>query len=597
MAERPVFEALTSRAKALAEAISEVEGTSRTLSNLRLLSFLVAAGLFGAAVFHALGRLALPGAGLSMVAFIALVARHAKVVARLTRLQAAAALTERALARGNGGWRQFKETGAHLADETHPYAIDLDVVGQGSLFQKLDDTATRGGERVLARTLLQGLEATEVAAQQAAVRELAPWLERRQTLLAELRDVGAAKPDPEPLLAWIENGTGLEKLRWAFVLAHVVPPVSLALGLLAALEVIEPWAALPGFVLQAAIVGLTRGPIARTFELLQKGEQDFSRFSAAFAELEAWPVTAPRLVSLKQGLSPQGSSIASRFRTFEALFGRAGLRANPQIHWFFNFTLLWDVHAFVRLERWRSAQAQGARQWIEALGELEALCCLAQAAYEHPGDAWPEVVDGPLKLEATAVAHPLLDAPVANDVSLPGPGHALVVTGSNMSGKTTYLRSMGLLAVMARAGLPVRATSATVSVRTTITSMRVKDSLERGVSYFYAEVRRIKAILEAAKASPQGTLFLLDEIFLGTNTRERQIASRALIEHLLKEGASGAITTHDLSLTELQRTTVRNVHFRDEVTNGEMTFDYRLREGVVQGSNALEILRRAGVPV
>jgi DNA mismatch repair ATPase MutS len=169
-----------------------------------------------------------------------------------------------------------------------------------------------------------------------------------------------------------------------------------------------------------------------------------------------------------------------------------------------------------------------------------------------------------------------------------------------MSGKTTLMRAMGLTQVMALAGLPVCASSLQVSVAQVLTSMRVKDSLERGVSYFYAEVQRIKALLDAAQADRDRCLFLLDELFMGTNTKERQIASRQLVLMLLDAGACGAVTTHDLSLCELsveRPTLIRNVHFRDDVSGGDMTFDYRLREGIVQTTNALEVLRRAGVPV
>ena len=187
-----------------------------------------------------------------------------------------------------------------------------------------------------------------------------------------------------------------------------------------------------------------------------------------------------------------------------------------------------------------------------------------------------------------------------NDVKLEGPGTALVITGSNMSGKTTLMRAMGLNTVLALAGMPVAAQTLKLSVVQVLTTMRVKDSLERGISYFYAEVQRIKLILDVAQANPKRTLFLLDELLMGTNTRERQIASRELLRMLLATGAAGALTTHDLSLTELASypgLTVRNVHFRDLEQNGEMTFDYLLRDGVVETTNALEVLRRAGVEI
>jgi DNA mismatch repair ATPase MutS len=236
----------------------------------------------------------------------------------------------------------------------------------------------------------------------------------------------------------------------------------------------------------------------------------------------------------------------------------------------------------------------------EEIDELEALSAFAGYAFECPDDVFPEVTDQGFSVKATGLAHPLLERPVRNDLGLSGPGQALVITGSNMSGKTTLMRTLGLNAVMALAGLPVRATSFSIARAQVLTSMRVKDSLERGVSYFYAEVQRIKLVLDTARANRDACLFLLDELFMGTNAKERTLASKYLLRELLSLGASGAVTTHDLALCELEHEVpgqVLNVHFRDVVVEGEMTFDYTLRPGIVQTTNALEVLRRAGVMV
>ena len=263
-----------------------------------------------------------------------------------------------------------------------------------------------------------------------------------------------------------------------------------------------------------------------------------------------------------------------------------------------NWLLLWDLHWLHRLETWRRAHGQGARAWFEALAEFEALSALATYRYEEPVAVFPQISDGPLHFTAEALCHPLLDAPVANDFQIQGPGEVWVITGSNMSGKTTLLRTVGLAVVMARAGAPVRAKTLRCSQPHVLTSMRIKDSLERGVSYFYAEVQRTKRLLDAAKAQPGQCLFLLDELMMGTNARERQIASREVVRQLLLSGASGAITTHDLSLTEWTGDTrAHNVHFSDEVHNGQMHFDYQLKRGVVTTTNALKLLEAAGVPM
>ncbi len=296
----------------------------------------------------------------------------------------------------------------------------------------------------------------------------------------------------------------------------------------------------------------------------------------------------------------QGPPVSERFRRFGRLYGFAELRQSGQLHAVINLLLLWDVHWLFRLEAWRRVNGKQVRGWFSALAELEALSSLAGLAHDRPGFVFPTLVAGEPRFEARALGHPLLDRPVRNHVSLSGGGRALLITGSNMSGKTTLLRAIGVSAVMAQAGLPCCAEALTVSELRVLTSMRVTDSLERGVSYFYAEVKRMKAVLDAAAEAKGRALFLLDELLLGTNTRERQIASRELLRLLLATGASGAITTHDLSLAELENeapSQVKNVHFRDLVEDGKMTFDYQLREGVVDSTNALRVLRQAGIEV
>jgi DNA mismatch repair ATPase MutS len=229
---------------------------------------------------------------------------------------------------------------------------------------------------------------------------------------------------------------------------------------------------------------------------------------------------------------------------------------------------------------------------------MEALCALGGFAHERADAVFPQVTDGEPAIVALGLSHPLLAHPVGNDVAIRGRGHALLLTGSNMSGKSTMLRAIGTNVVLALAGAPVVARSFSVTALRLATSMRVEDSLERGVSYFYAEVQRLKAVLDVAIANPGQTLFLLDEVLLGTNTRERQIASREILLRLLETGAIGAVTTHDLDLTALaeeMQGRIVNGHFRDQLVDGKMTFDYRLCPGVVDTSNALRILELAGI--
>ncbi|HET9449509.1 MAG TPA: DNA mismatch repair protein MutS, partial [Aggregicoccus sp.] len=476
----------------------------------------------------------------------------------------------------------------------------LDVFGQGSLFQLMNETATRAGEEQLAAWLGAPAQAAEVAERQGAVRELAPLLPFRQELCVEAHGVARDKADPRRFIRWAEGASLLAPIAWARPVAWVLPPLTLLAFVLGRLDVLPRplwWA---GLLLQLGVVLLTRKRLGAAAGELSEGERDFMRYAPLFARVEAQAFTHPALRRLQAGLgADEGAPVSHRLARFSRRYALVELRRN-QFHPLFNLLTLMDVHALFALQRWRTQHGAQVRRWFEALAQLEALSCLAGLAHDRPAFCFPQVTDGPPRVVARGLGHPLLDAPVLNDVALPGPSHALLVTGSNMSGKTTLLRALGANTVLALAGAPACAQALELTSLQVLTSMRVKDSLERGVSYFYAEVQRLKSVLDAAQAAGGRALFLLDEILLGTNTRERQLASREVLRLLLATGAIGGVTTHDLSLTALAEepgSHVVNVHFRDHLEEGQMVFDYRLRQGVVDTTNALRVLRMAGIPV
>ncbi len=590
-----------------AEAAKEAARLDRrgaALAHGRALTFIAALAFAGVTVFERLPSWGWWAAGGSLLCYVLLAWIHGKVIAAEERAKVRAALNARGLQRLDGKWHGFPEKGERFLKELadHPYAADLDVFGQGSLFQLLDESATKAGEARLAQWLSAPASPEVVRARQAAVRELSPLVAFRQALLVESRMVARQKVDPGKFVEWAEGGPYLREVRWARPFGFILPPVTLVLFALGRYDVIERWWWWLGLLALVGIVAVTRKPLNAFYERVVLGENGFVRFGETFATVEAQAFQSPLLQELAGRLKPQdGAGASERLRRFSHRFSFAEARQSSQLHAGLNLLTLWDLHWLLALERWREESGPKVRGWFEALAELEALCSLATYAFERPELTWPEVRDeGPAHFEATALSHPLLDAPIANDVRLAGPGAALIVTGSNMSGKTTLLRSIGANAIVAMAGGPVRAARMSQSRLAIFTSMRVKDSLERGVSYFYAEVQRIRSVLEGTQAAGGQALFLLDEILLGTNTRERQIASREILRLLLETGAIGAVTTHDLTLTELGGVPwadVRNVHFRDVLQDGRMTFDYRMREGVVETTNALRVLRDAGVPV
>ena len=590
----------TERRAAAQADLTALDRVSARYANLRTVAFLAAVVIAGLILAGRLTRVWWWGSAAAVVVYGVLAVLHHQVFRREGRAKLYVLLNERGLARLGRGWHEFTERGERFLSGGHLYTPDLDVFGQGSLFQLLNETATRAGEERLAAWLSSPASAAEVEARQGAARELAPRVDFRQDLCVDSRVVAKEKADPALFIRWAEAGPSLDSIRWAKPVAVVLPLVTLALYVLEELDVLPDSSVWLGLAAQLAVAVITRRTLRAMDEGVEAGERGFVRYAPLFERVEGQKFEHPLLRQLQSGLQRPGEKpVSAHFARFSRLFSFIEFKRHqfhPIVHWL----TLWDIHALFALERWRAAHGKHVRRWFEALAELEALSCVAGLAHDRPEFCWPVLeAQGP-RVEATVLGHPLLDAPVPNDVSLPGPRHALLITGSNMSGKTTLMRALGANVVLALAGAPVCAKTFRLSPLQVLTSMRVKDSLERGVSYFYAEVQRIKAVLDAAQAAKGQALFLLDEILLGTNTRERQIASREVLRLLLGTGACGAVTTHDLSLAVLADEPgahVVNVHFRDHLEDGKMVFDYKLRQGVVDTTNALRVLRLAGVPV
>ena len=595
----PVAGAHAAAAATRDRSVRALDRRMALVANGRALTFLGAAALTGLTLFERLPGGAWAGAGACAVAYALLAAYHAGLLAKEARAKEEAAWHRRALARLDGTWLDLPSRGERFANPGHLYASDLDLFGRGSLFQWIDETATGAGEERLAAWLLSPAGAAEVRARQEAAQELAGLPEMRRDLSVSGRLGVRSRQSPRPFLDWAEAPPRLTHLGFMRPLAWALPALTLAAAVGASSGLVHrlvPW----GFLfLQAAAVALTRRAFSEAWLALDAAEGSSATLGRAFVRLERAHFANPLLVRLTSGLSPPGLRVSRRMRSFGRLLGLAEARRN-QLHPVVNLLTLWDAHVFLRLEDWRRQNGPLVRGWFSALAEVEALSCFGNLAHDHPDFSWPEVDDGRAHLLAEAVRHPLLDPAVPNDVVLPGPGFLLLVTGSNMSGKSTLLRALGVNTVLALAGAPVAARRLAAGPLRIATSMRVQDSLSAGVSFFHAEVLRLKAVLEAADAEPARTLVLLDEILLGTNSGERRVASREVLRLLLEARALGAVTTHDLALARLEEDhpgSIRAVHFQDHVEEGRMVFDYLLREGVVRTTNALRLMQEAGIPV
>lgn len=542
---------------------------------------------------------------LSLIAFVALVSRHRRIRDAMTEHEQGAELYRLALRRMDRDWDALPPMRPTPAAEEHPYASDLDVVGHASLVRLLDVAGVGAISPTLLRWLLVAPPgAREIRERQGAARELAGLDDLREALALDMRLVAAAGPWPtERLLAWCELPPRLAS-RTAMV-AGVRAITALTLLLLAlqiAGLVVAPWWALSASAGLALLLSMRRA-VRDALPPLELRVHSFRRRVAMLARIEETRFDSPRLDALRARLLAGGA--ARELSALARLSAWGEVRYSPMLHAVLQWLLQWDVHLALRLERWRARAGGRVRDWFAALDEVEALVAVGTLAHENPGWAMPDITDAP-EIEGEALAHPLLppDRRVANDVTVGPPGTFLLVTGSNMSGKSTLLRAIGTNVLLARAGSAVCAARLRLPVLEVRTSIRVADSLERGISLFMAELRRLKAVVDAARdaaAAHRPLLYLLDEILHGTNSAERRIAARIVIGELVAAGAIGAVTTHDLGLAadgEL-RDIARPVHFSEQFdrVDGElrMTFDYRLRPGLATSTNALALLRMVGL--
>lgn len=534
-----------------------------------------------------------------LAAFVALAVVHDRVFRARHRARRAIAFHERALARLDGRFAGTGTPGDAFADPAHPYAQDLDLFGRGSLFELLCAARTRPGEERLAAWLLSPAAPDVLRARQRAVAALAPRLDLREDLAVLGDDVRAAV-DARALAAWGEETALVEP--WLL-------PASVALAA-AALLAGATWAAgatgpLPLAVVLLAQFGFGRAlrdPIARVLGGVERPAAELRVLSLLLARLEAEPFEEGTLAELQAALRGPGAPASGRIARLVATVTRVEWSRN-QLFAPVAFALSWTPLHAALVERWRRATGRRIRRWLDAAAELEALSSLAGHAYEHPEDPFPEVLDlGPDRaplLEGAALRHPLLPSAVPNDVRLGGGGpRVLLVSGSNMSGKSTYLRTVGVNVVLALAGAPVPAAGLRLTPLSTGATLRIQDSLQAGRSRFYAEITRLKQLADLAGGEVP-LLFLLDEILHGTNSHDRRIGAEAIVRGLLARSAVGIVTTHDLALTELGGAdgALANAHFEDQVRDGGIAFDYRLRPGVVRHSNAIALMRAVGLEV
>ena len=540
-------------------------------------------------------------------------ARLERAVTARARLDRSVAFYERALARLDGRWAGTGgETGERFLDDAHLYARDLDLFGDASLFELLSCARTRVGEATLAAWLKTPAEPGVVRSRQEAAMELSPRTDLREDL-AVLGEDARANVRAEALAAWAERPAELDPSAvpmwiWPLSAAGALAMLGLFAWIAAQIGLLplgaDALAALRTYFLTmfavcGAVVWRFQARTSAIFHHAEEAAHDLGLLAGVVGRLEAERFTSARLAALRAQFDVEGQPPSRRIARLKALIELVDSRHHLLMR-LLSPLLLWDLHLAFAIERWRRTSGSAVRRWLDAVGEMEALSSLAGYHYERPNDVFPDLAAGASCFDGEALGHPLLSEAVTvrNDVHLAGELRMLVVSGSNMSGKSTLLRTVGVNAVLALAGAPVRARRLRLTPLEIGASIRIQDSLHTGVSRFYAEITRLGLIMRRANEGP--VLFLIDELLSGTNSHDRRIGAEAIVRGLVERGAIGLITTHDLALAQVADALGApgaNVHFEDALEDGRMRFDYRMRPGVVQKSNAIALMRAVGLEV
>ncbi len=563
-----------------------------TIGNVRLLVGIGAAAI----AWMVFAQKTLPGwcLLLPVLAFVPLAVWHERVVRRRAMADRAARFYERGLARIEDRWTGTGEPGDEFEDPEHPYAADLDLFGKGSLFELLNAARTHGGEERLASWLKGGAARETILARQEAVTELREKLDLREHVFT-LGEEARGKLRSRALVDWAESPAVLPAWRGLALAANVLLLAGFLFwsrtGLVTGVMLAGAATAAVGFLLRPRVLAV----LVHVEEAVE--EISLLRGLLRRLEVESFSSELPRRLSESlRGLGePPSVPIARLYRLKELIDSRDNVAMRT-----IGPPLLYGTHLAFAVERWKARNGPQVRRWIDAVSEMEALLSLAAYSYEHPADPFPEIAAERV-FDGEQLGHPLLEASkcVRNPAYLAPEPRLLVISGSNMSGKSTYLRTVGINAVLAMAGGVVRAGRLRLCPLAVGASIRINDSLQGGSSRFYAEITRLKQIVDLT-VDGGGALFLLDEFLGGTNSHDRRIGAEGVLRALVARGALGMVTTHDLALTAIAENlgpAAANFHFEDTMRDGRLIFDYRLRPGVVLKSNALELMRSIGLEV
>jgi len=568
------------------------------ISNLRLFVFLVGTALTILSSFMGTAALAVSIFLFFLCIFLVLVFRHAKVERELQTVSAMLEIQRRYLSRMNGEWVSYEDCGLDFIDGNHPYTYDLDIFGPKSLFQWISAAKTDLG-RCHLKTLLASpsKRPDAIKMRQNAVRELATKLEFCQKLECHGLLADKASQGTSGLISYAEESRVLSKGIHIIRFFPLVTILAVVLYILRWGIPVQVPAVLLAMQLLFGFLGYLK--VSSDLSKVYPFQKSLEAFRNMFLLIESEPFKNDYLSTLKSELYSQIEPASTSMKHLERISDAIDLRYNPIFYFIFNIFLLWDFHCAVYLERWKIRYGNRIRAWFETIGAFEALSSLSAVSHLHPEWVFPELQDDGMKIRARELGHPLIQPEkcVHNDIVIDN--RSCIITGSNMSGKSTFLRAMGMNLVLAYAGTAVCARQFRCSIMDIFTSMVIRDDLIDGISTFYAELTRINMILKHSDQK-QPMFYLIDEIFRGTNSLDRIAGARVVLRELSKRGAIGLISTHDFELCDLEKDSplnFRNYHFEEQYAKGGIHFDYKLRPGRCTTSNARYLMKMVGIHI
>lgn len=580
--------------------LSQTKTQINRISLLRVLLFV--AGFAGLILFYRSGTWAVVlTVCCTFLPFFILVKVHNRLYFRKEQLETQLKLNQDELKGLEGDYSVFDE-GREFIDAGHPYSYDLDLFGRKSLFQALGRTCTHIGKQTLATWMQHHLtEKTAIETRQESIRDMSRRMEFREAFRVTGSINRGADSDEEEISRWSQTPSVLQHLWWVKLCLWAVPGINillLALGLLHILSL--SWFGMMFTVFVILSFGLIqRGTLIQ--ETYGKKLKTLNRYAKliTLAKGETWQ--APALRELTDKLDIDGHSPAEALMQLSKELDRLDLRNNQLLYVILEGSMFFQLRQIVRIERWKARYGKYLMGWLEAVGELDALCSLGTFAYNHPAYTYPTITNQPFCFLARNMGHPLMPEAqcVKNDATIPSRPYFLIITGANMAGKSTYLRTIGVNYLLACMGCPVCCESLTLYPAHLITSLRTTDSLSDNESYFFAELKRLKRIIDLLDEG-QELFIILDEILKGTNSADKQKGSLDLIRQFMRLKADGIIATHDLLLGTLADQFpeyIRNYCFEADIKDNELTFSYRLREGVAQNMNACFLMRKMGITI